>query len=178
MTSTGLIFAHGFSDLCPPQGARAEALDLGRELEHVLMPLRLRYEGVAIDIEVGDEPFYFDRNQLHQILINLVVNALQALENTEDPKISISETQGQDSRTLIIADNGPGLAPDMLDKCFDPFVTSKAVGSGLGLAIARRLAAQNGTFIDLVNIPSGGTRAVLVQDLSFFRTQKDPQDTT
>jgi len=52
------------------------------------------------------------------------------------------------------------------------------VGSGLGLAIARRLAAQNGTFIDLLNIPTGGTRAVLVQDLSFFRTQKDPQDTT
>ena len=166
-----LIFAR-------PKAPEPEALDLARELEHVLMPLRLQYPGIAIDIEVGDEPFYFDRNQLHQILINLLVNALQALENTEDPKISISETHGQDSRTLIIVDNGPGLAPDMLDKCFDPFVTSKAVGSGLGLAIARRLAAQNGTFIDLVNIPSGGTRAVLVQDLSFFRTQKDPQDTT
>ena len=129
-------------------------------------------------IDVREEPFYFDRNQLHQILINLVVNALQALENTKDPRVIITDSIEQNTRTLIIADNGPGLIPEMIDKCFDPFVTSKAVGSGLGLAIARRLAAQNGTFIDLSNNVAGGTRAVLVQDLSFFRTEKDTQDTT
>ncbi|ACU91195.1 signal transduction histidine kinase, nitrogen specific, NtrB [Desulfomicrobium baculatum DSM 4028] len=166
-----LIFAR-------PKAPEPSALDLATELDHVLMPLRLQYPGVTIRAQVRDEPFYFDRNQLHQILINLVVNALQALENTEDPNISILEERGQSTRTLVIADNGPGVAEEMVDKCFDPFVTSKAVGSGLGLAIARRLAAQNGTFIDLSNIPTGGTRAVLVQDLSFFRTQKDPQDTT
>lgn len=166
-----LIFAR-------PKAPEPSALDLATELEHVLMPLRLQYPGVAISVEVGDEPYYFDRNQLHQVLINLVVNALQALENTQEAKIKIQEKIGRNTRTLIIADNGPGLAEDMADKCFDPFVTSKAVGSGLGLAIARRLAAQNGTFIDLTNISTGGTMAVLVQDLSFFRTQKDSQDAT
>lgn len=166
-----LIFAR-------PKAPEPSALDLAKELEHVLMPLRLRYPEVAMSIDVGEEPFYFDRDQLHQILINLVVNALQALENTENPMVAISDSIAQNTRTLVIADNGPGLVPEMVDKCFDPFVTSKAVGSGLGLAIARRLAAQNGTFIDLSNIPTGGTRAVMVQDLSFFRTEKDTQDTT
>lgn len=166
-----LIFAR-------PKAPEPSALDLAKELEHVLMPLRLRYPEVAMSIDVGEEPFYFDRNQLHQILINLVVNALQALENTENPVVAISDSIAQNTRTLVIIDNGPGLAPEMVDKCFDPFVTSKAVGSGLGLAIARRLAAQNGTFIDLSNNPTGGTRAVMVQDLSFFRTEKDTQDTT
>ena len=166
-----LIFAR-------PKAPEPEALDLPKELEHVLMPLRLQYPEVTIRIDVGEEPFYFDRNQLHQILINLVVNALQALENTKDPNVLITDAIDRNTRTLIITDNGPGLVPEMIDKCFDPFVTSKAVGSGLGLAIARRLAAQNGTFIDLSNIPTGGTRAVMVQDLSFFRTEKDTQDTT
>jgi nitrogen-specific signal transduction histidine kinase len=165
-----LIFAR-------PKAPQPQALDLAKELDHVLMPLRLQYPEVTIHIEVGPEPFYFDRNQLHQVLINLVVNAMQALENTQNPKISITDTIERNTRTLVIADNGPGLASEMEGKCFDPFVTSKAVGSGLGLAIARRLAVQNGTFIDLSSIPTGGTRAVMVQDLSFFRTEKDSQDT-
>lgn len=166
-----LIFAR-------PKAPQPQALDLVKELDHVLMPLRLQYPGVMILIEVGAEPFYFDRNQFHQVLINLVVNAMQALENTQNPEISISDTIEGNTRTLIIADNGPGLAEEMEGKCFDPFVTSKAVGSGLGLAIARRLAAQNGTFIDLSSIPSKGTRAVMVQNLSFLRTETNSQDTT
>ncbi len=166
-----LIFAR-------PQAPTPQALNLAKELEDVLMPLRLQYPDVAMTVDVGEEPFYFDRNQLHQILINLVVNAVQALEKTENPKVAITDSIEGSTRTLTIADNGPGLVPEMIDKCFDPFVTSKTVGSGLGLAIARRLAAQNGTFIDLSNIPAGGTQAVMVQDLSFFRTEKDTQDTT
>jgi len=166
-----LIFAR-------PKAPKPQALDLARELDHILMPLRLQYPEVMMKVEVSEEPLYFDRNQLHQILINLVVNAVQALENTENPKISITDAIERNTRTMVIADNGPGLAAGMEGKCFDPFVTSKAVGSGLGLAIARRLAAQNGTFIDLSNIPTGGTRAVMVQDLLFFRTENEPQDTT
>lgn len=152
-----LIFAR-------PQAPTPQALNLAKELEDVLMPLRLQYPDVAMTVDVGEEPFYFDRNQLHQILINLVVNAVQALEKTENPKVAITDSIEGSTRTLAIADNGPGLVPEMIDKCFDPFVTSKTVGSGLGLAIARRLAAQNGTFIDLSNIPAGEPRP------SWFRT--------
>jgi nitrogen-specific signal transduction histidine kinase len=71
-----LIFAR-------PKAPQPQALNLSMELEHVLMPLRLQYPDVTMSIEVGEEPFYFDRNQFHQILINLMVNALQALENTK-----------------------------------------------------------------------------------------------
>jgi two-component system sensor histidine kinase PilS (NtrC family) len=160
-----------------PQSPFPQALDLAAELDHVLMPLRLQYPGVRVRIEVGVEPYYFDRNQLHQILINLLVNAFQALEGRDDPEISISERSEEGKRTLVIADNGPGLPPEMKGKCFDPFVTTKPVGSGLGLAIARRLAAQNGTFIDLDDNPGGGAMAVLVQDATSFGTATD-QGTT
>lgn len=160
-----------------PQSPLPQALDLAAELDHVLMPLRLQYPGVRVRIEVGGEPYYFDRNQLHQILINLLVNAFQALEGRDDPEISISERSEPGRRTLVIADNGPGLPHGMKGKCFDPFVTTKPVGSGLGLAIARRLAAQNGTFIDLDDNPGGGAMAVLVQDATSFGTATD-QGTT
>jgi two-component system sensor histidine kinase PilS (NtrC family) len=165
-----LIFAR-------PQAPNPQILDLGAEIEHVLMPLRLQYPGVRVCIEVGREPYYFDRNQLHQILINLLVNAMQALEGTPEPRITISEIPDQGARTLVIADNGPGLVEEMLGRCFDPFVTTKPVGSGLGLAIARRLAAQNGTFIDLQNDPQGGARAVLVQERTFSQSPTQAQDT-
>lgn len=164
-----LIFAR-------PQAPSPQALDLGAEIEHVLMPLRLQYPGVRVCIEVGKEPYYFDRNQLHQILINLLVNAMQAMEDTPEPRIAISEIPDQGKRTLIIADTGPGLMEEMAERCFDPFVTTKPVGSGLGLAIARRLAAQNGTFIDLRNDPNGGARAVLVQEAAFSQSLTQAQD--
>lgn len=160
-----------------PQSPSPQALDLADELDHVLMPLRLQYPGVRVRIEVGGEPYYFDRNQLHQILINLLVNAFQALEGRDDPEIFIFERGEQGKRTLVVADNGPGLPREMKGKCFDPFVTTKPVGSGLGLAIARRLAAQNGTFIDLDDNPGGGAMAVLVQDATSFGTATD-QGTT
>lgn len=160
-----------------PQAPNVVALSLGNEFAHVLTPLLLQFPGVRVVVEVGEEPYYFDRNQLHQILINLLVNAFQALEGTVDPEIRIREEHEQGLRILVISDNGPGLAANMVGKCFDPFVTSKPVGSGLGLAIARRLAAQNGTFIDLRSRPSGGTSAVLVQDAIFSKTTSDAQDT-
>jgi len=161
-----LIFAR-------PQAPNPEPLDLAAEIDDVLMPLRLQHPHVRIRIDVRDEPFNFDRNQFHQVLINLLVNAFQALEGRDDPWIVIIETRENGKRALFISDNGPGLATDVADRCFDPFVTTKPVGSGLGLAIARRLAAQNGTFIELRDNPSGGARAVLVQDESFFRARAD-----
>lgn len=164
-----LIFAR-------PQTPNPEPLDLREEIEHVLMPLRLRHPEVRMQVELGDEPWMFDRDQFHQVLINLVVNALQALDGVEDPEIVISDFRQNGERFLSVSDNGPGLAREVTGKCFDPFVTTKPVGSGLGLAIARRLAARNGTFIDLQNNISRGARAILVQDASFFRAQTE-QDT-
>ena len=161
-----LIFAR-------PQAPSPDHLVLAEEIEHVLMPLRLQHPRVRVRVDVDDASCHFDRNQFHQILVNLLVNAMQALEDADDPEIVITSSRENGKMVLSIADNGPGLSQDVEEKCFDPFVTTKPVGSGLGLAIARRLAAQNGTFIDLQNNPSGGARAVLVQDESFFRTRAD-----
>lgn len=161
-----LIFAR-------PQAPQPAPLNLAEEIEHVLMPLRLQHPQVSVRVDVDATPWIFDRNQLHQVLVNLLVNAMQALEGRDNPEIVISGFSADGARTLVIDDNGPGLGQDVALKCFDPFVTTKPVGSGLGLSIARRLAAQNGTFIDLQNNQTAGARAVLVQDESFFRARAE-----
>jgi two-component system sensor histidine kinase PilS (NtrC family) len=159
-----------------PQLPNPEPLDLDAEIRHILMPLRLQYPLVRIEADLDSEPYHFDRNQFHQIMINLLVNAFQALEGRPKPTIRIFETRDSQGRTLVVADNGPGLDDKVLKNCFDPFVTTKPVGTGLGLSIARRLAAQNKTFIELVNNPEGGARALLVQSPSFFRIAADQED--
>lgn len=170
------ILLKDFLVFARPKAPEPEPLNLGEVIEEALIPLRLQHPRVKVTVQVGDEPYSFDRNQLHQILINLLVNAMQALEGTEEPRVTLSETREQGRRILTIADNGPGLADGMIGRCFDPFVTTKPVGSGLGLAIARRLAIQNSAFIDLHNAPQGGAMAILIQDTTRIPSPPQAQD--
>lgn len=147
-----------------PKMACPEALDLRDEIAHLLMPLTARYPRVQFSVNVSEKPFSFDKNQLHQILINILINACQALEGRENPRISISEVWERSERGLAVADNGPGMPPEIAEKCFVPFITSKPVGSGLGLSIAQRLAAQNNARIDLFTSAEDGTRFTLILD--------------
>ena len=146
-----------------PLAASPEDVAVAEAVEDVLMPLRLRYPRVAVNVELGTARVVFDRNHLHQILLNLCVNAFQAVEGRDEARISITAHDG--GRKLVIADNGPGMSPEIRARCFDPFVTTKAVGTGLGLSIAQRLAAQNGAFIDVDSDPAG-TRVALVRNSS------------
>lgn len=144
-----------------PKPSQGEYFDLSEELAMILLPLGTEYEKVRINVHVGQEPYYFDKDQFHQVIINILLNAFQALANTNDAQIDIFEEWEEGQRKLIIADNGPGVSSEVLRKCFDPFVTSKADGSGLGLSIARRLAGQNGGYLELENNPTAGARAIL-----------------
>jgi two-component system, NtrC family, sensor kinase len=74
--------------------------------------------------------------QLNQVWMNLLSNAAQAVEGTDDPKVSI-KTELQDDQVLItIADNGPGIKKDVQTKIFEPFFTTKPVGQGTGLGLS------------------------------------------
>lgn len=145
-----------------PSASNMELLKLSDEIEHILLTMQLNHRYVQVSMNVGDAVVRFDRNHLHQILINLILNAFQAMEGRNDSKLMIGDDYIENLRRITITDNGPGIGTDIISKCFDPFVTSKSVGSGLGLSIARRLAAQNGAFISLENLPEGGARASLV----------------
>lgn len=155
-----------------PRSAAPIALDLAGEMEQVLMPLKLRHPGVGLEVRVGTEPLLFDRDHFHQIVLNLCVNAFQALDGRDNAKITISDVTEGGRRRIVIADNGPGIPPEILVRCFDPFVTSKAVGTGLGMSIAQRLATQNEAFID-VDSDQTGTRVSLIRQTPEQHSDKD-----
>lgn len=96
-----------------------------------------------------------DGTRLEQILVNLIQNALDAMTGQEEQRLSIDIKAGE-LVTLTIADNGPGIAPELIDQLFTPFITGKADGLGLGLGIARDIAREFGGDIVMTPSPLGG----------------------
>ena len=137
----------------------------------------LARNGVARGVTFSEEydpslpPVYGNRDQLIQVILNLVKNASEALERTQKPEIKFStafrpgiriSVTGVSERIslpleIVIEDNGPGVPPDILPFLFDPFVTTKQNGSGLGLALVAKIVGDHGGVIDCDSRP-GRTR--------------------
>ena len=88
--------------------------------------------------------------RLEQVLVNLIQNALDALAGVADPALDIRVEADADHVRLRVADNGPGLPPDVAGRLFMPFVTSKPTGLGLGLVIAHDIMADLGGALRVV----------------------------
>lgn len=102
-----------------------------------------------------------DPRALYQVLLNLVLNAADALESRENKEIRVSLT-GAGSRVLLrVEDNGVGVQPRDLPHVFDPFFTTKATGTGLGLGICQRLCAAMNATVRLESEPGLGTTAIV-----------------
>ena len=108
---------------------------------HLLMP-RIEEQGVTCSHKVfpPDLMVTADPDLIDQVIINLMLNALDAVRETAEPRISILATLNQSNRVIIdIHDNGHGIKPDIMDKIFMPFFTSKKHGSGVGLSLSRQI---------------------------------------
>lgn len=97
-----------------------------------------------------------DRDRLKQVLLNLVLNALQAMPG--GGVLTLGAAPAGDLLTLTVADTGAGIPPEVLPRLFEPYVTTKARGLGLGLAIARRIVEAHNGRIEAETEPGRGTR--------------------
>lgn len=107
--------------------------------------------------------------QIHQVLMNLVQNALDAMrDNTQPPRLSISAGQGETTAWLSVRDNGPGIDEQDLSRIFDPFFTTKPVGqgTGLGLSISYGIVADHQGTLTAESHPDGGAEFRLELPLS------------
>ena len=133
--------------------------------------------GVIVDLSVPDDlpPIQGDEHQLCQVFTNLVINAFEALEGRGGIRISAllamaDEDQGEASPgpsvVIEVADDGPGIPPELTDRVFNAFFTTKAQGSGLGLAIVRKIVDAHDGRIDVATAPDRGTRFTITLPVS------------
>ena len=118
-------------------------------------------QGIELDARIADDvpPFWGSADQLYQVLLNLVHNALQAL--SAPGRIVIRCGREGEWIVVDVEDSGPGFAAEILPKAFTRFCTTKADGTGLGLAISRRIVEEHGGTIVAENVPDGGARVRL-----------------
>jgi len=138
-----------------------EVADLFRAQDpHVHVTLSLLPEAARIEA---------DRGRIRQILNNLLKNSLEALEGRSDAHVTVATARvsglGQETVEIVVEDNGPGFQKELVDRIFDPYVTSKPRGTGLGLAIVRKIVEEHGGRIEAENAAAGGARVRVVLPL-------------
>jgi len=114
---------------------------------------------IALEVAVSPETLEIeaDAELIDQALINLVRNAIEALRDEHDRKVRLSAYRDSDGHIVIaVADSGSGIPPELRDKVFVPFFTTKRQGSGVGLTLVRQIAAVHNATVDIDETPGGG----------------------
>ncbi|MBS0560137.1 MAG: PAS domain-containing protein [Proteobacteria bacterium] len=147
-----------------PSSMRLENIgELASDACALAMPQDVRGR-VALTVEVapGTEPVFVDRVQIQQVLVNLVLNAVQSMRDVPRPELRISAARSYcGDIVLTVTDNGPGIPEHMLAAIFEPFVSTRDDGLGMGLAIARIIASAHGARLSAANNPGGGATFTL-----------------
>ena len=138
-----------------------DALREAREL----LDWRMRKAGVLLDQDTGSGPLWVTAGtvRLQQVLVNLLGNALDAVAGQSEPRLILRAHQSEGHVTFSLRDTGPGIAPALLERIFDPFFSTKEVGKGLGLglSITYNIVRDFDGQISARNHPEGGAEFVL-----------------
>jgi two-component system nitrogen regulation sensor histidine kinase NtrY len=133
-------------------------------LDQLVSDVVTLYEGVVPDVAIerrtaGNLPLVrLDAEQIRRVVINLVDNAIEAMERRGHLVIETSRDDANRLVRLVVSDDGPGIPPAERDKLFLPYYSTKGRGSGLGLAIVRRIIAEHGGSIDVTDNHPRGSR--------------------
>jgi len=138
-----------------------------QEFINKLLPLvreKLTEQHVSIVMEIPDDlpPVEIDPELMRNCLVNFITNAAQSM--TEGGTVTLGAAYDHESETfrLTVADEGRGIAPEDLEKIFQPYFTTKEAGIGLGLAITERIVKEHQGFIEVTSEPGRGTIFTIV----------------
>ncbi len=143
----------------------SEPLRISQVVREVLLLLRseLRESAIDVRLDLADDVPMVEGNrvQLQQVLVNLIMNAIDAMRDREGTRrLSVRTRRAGDHAEITIRDSGPGLEAGQETRVFEPFVTTKSSGMGVGLAISRTLIGAHGGLIRAGNHPDGGAEFV------------------
>lgn len=153
---------NAFSDYARAPSLRLQAVNLNALVQEIAELYRLNEGQVQIQLQL--EPnlpaLSLDIHRIRQLLVNLTKNALEALEehHVNPANVTISTQYLGDTKQALLSvrDNGPGIAPELLPRLFEPYVTSKHKGTGLGLAIVKKIVEEHGGHLSARNHEGGG----------------------
>jgi nitrogen fixation/metabolism regulation signal transduction histidine kinase len=153
-----------FSAFARPPAAVLEPQDPSRLVADVLEPYRTALPpGVTLSLE-GERPVppvMGDRRLLERAVVNLLENALQAVGEHGHIRVGLRPADDGGRVEVWVQDSGPGIDPDLAERIFEPFFSTKTGGSGLGLPLVRKIAEDHGGGVALSHPAEGGTRATL-----------------
>ncbi|MDB5119886.1 MAG: integral rane sensor signal transduction histidine kinase [Sphingobacteriales bacterium] len=136
--------------------------DLFESQKYLMMPT-LTERNISFEIIVKDPDLYIeaDENLLEQVLINLIVNAIEAVKNSEKPKIVLSAHAEGKKVVMKVSDNGNGIPVELLDKIFVPFFSTRKTGSGIGLNLCKQIIMLHKGSINFQTIEGVGTSFIM-----------------
>ena len=151
------IMVNEFADYARTPKLKKEDTDINEFIQEILdlyesSKVRIKYDNVKGSLIVS-----LDKNKLRQVFINLIENSIDALESTKKPLIYISVIKRMKTLIFKISDNGPGVPSELINRVFEPYVTSKTKGTGLGLAIVYKIIDEHNGDIKILNDKKGGT---------------------
>ena len=153
---------NAFRDYARAPDMDISKLDLNKLVHEVVDLYRVQEQDIKIKLRTdSDLPMVeADMGRIGQILHNLLRNAIEALESTDDGVIEVivsnTEYKDVDVVELVVSDNGPGFQTGSVSQVFDPYVTTKPKGTGLGLSIVKKLVEEHAGTIDAENREEGG----------------------
>ena len=149
-----------FLSLAGPSSLDLHPIDVSKVISHVCQLLRpeAAARGIEIAVKLPDTSplIAADSAQLTQALLNLVINAIQAVERNGLVEVSARTDERSEVLTIEVRDTGAGIPADKESAIFEPFFTTKAEGSGLGLWIVQQIITAHGGMVGVSNGPSGG----------------------
>lgn len=123
------------------------------EKKHIEMETILKDTDLSLEVDV---------NLIEQVFINLMVNAIEAVKDREEPRIVLSASQATNRKTIIkVADNGQGMSAEVMDKIFIPFFSTKKSGSGIGLSLCKQIMMLHKGNIHVQSVEGEGTAFLL-----------------
>ncbi len=163
-------FVSDFRNLTRLTMPKLAPIRVSEMLDHVLMLLKFDIDRAGISLSCKIEPrnleVVVDKDQIEQVLINLVKNAVQALEENDEMErekslVITASAPAASGVTISIKDNGPGIEEEALKKIFIPFFTTKKSGSGIGLSLSKQIMRQHKGSISVRSVLNEGTEFIL-----------------
>jgi two-component system sensor kinase FixL len=135
-----------------------------------------REHGVRVVLELGSDlpAVLVDKVQIQQVVINLVRNAIEAMAAVAVRQLTIATSRGDGVVDVSVLDTGPGLAPEVAEQLFQPFVTTKRQGMGIGLSICRSIIDKHGGRLRALPRRDGGM--IFSFTIPIVREEDDPME--